>query len=76
MHDAIWRRRVSEAHECGEREALAAVWPELMEYLGRFPPTRAEIERILVSGPPSGFSYLPNSHDRWQFRTRGFSRVP
>ena len=42
-----------------EREALAAVWPQICEALQKMPPTIGEIESIRLYGPPEGFSFLP-----------------
>jgi hypothetical protein len=69
-------RQIRKAGNKAEIEAFAACWPEICEALGRFPPTRGEIEMIKLNGPPTGFSLLIEGRaigPRWEFRKMGRS---
>ena len=69
-------RQIRKAGNKAEIEAFAACWPELCRALGKFPPTRGEIEWIKLNGPPSGFSLLIKGRSlgpRWEFRKGGRS---
>lgn len=58
----------------GEREAYAAIWPYVCAALGKLPPTKSEIEKIKLFGPPEGYGKIKNNSYRYQFKK--FIRCP
>ena len=68
--DRFERETIERTRREIDNENAAIRWPKLMNALGNLPPTRVEIENILLNGYPDGYSEPPkkNGESRWEYR--------
>lgn len=64
-------RSIEKRSDQMDREVFAEIFPQICRALGNTPPSRAELERIRLLGPPDGFGYLYKGPDRFNFRRKG-----